>query len=290
MNNITAVVVTFNRPEELKMVVQALLEQTVKPTSIIVIDNAGPLPAQDVLNPHPIVKICRLNENTGGAGGFSQGILEALKSDSDWIWLMDDDAIPRGDALEKLIDVKNISSNNIGALCGCVYEYDEIAVAHRRNINFLFGLEWSLPVSKYSHPEEIQTGSFVGFFLRASVAKIVGLPNADYFLAYDDTEYSLRMKKFGFHLKLVPESKIDHLRPQGSRLRHGEFANKHFYNVRNRIITMRQYCSWQLGAVCWATFIGVALWLKSERCFAAKNRNLFIKSVVDGWTGKLGKI
>jgi rhamnopyranosyl-N-acetylglucosaminyl-diphospho-decaprenol beta-1,3/1,4-galactofuranosyltransferase len=290
MNNITAVVVTFNRPEELRMVVKALLQQTVQPTSIIVIDNAGPLPAQEILDPHPILKICRLTENTGGAGGFSQGIEEALKSNSDWIWLMDDDAIPREDALEKLMDVEGASADNVGALCGCVYEYDEIAIAHRRNINFLFGLERSLPVSKYCHPEEIQTGSFVGFFLRASVARTVGLPNVDYFLAYDDTEYSLRMKKFGFHLMLVPESKIDHLRPKGSRLRHGEFANKHFYNVRNRIVTMRQYCIWRLGAVFWATLIGIALWLRTEKCFSVKNRNLFIKSVLDGWAGKLGKI
>jgi rhamnopyranosyl-N-acetylglucosaminyl-diphospho-decaprenol beta-1,3/1,4-galactofuranosyltransferase len=290
MNNITAVVVTFNRPEELRLVIKALLEQTVQLTSIIVIDNAGPLPAQDVLDPHPVLKICRLAENTGGAGGFSQGIEEALKSDSDWIWLMDDDAIPREDALEKLMDVKSASADNVGVLCSCVYEYDEIAITHRRNINFLFGLEWSLPVSKYTHPKEIQTGSFVGFFLKASVARTIGLPNVDYFLAYDDTEYSLRIQKFGFYLMLVPDSKIVHLRPKGSRLRHGEFANKHFYNVRNRIITMRQYCIWRLGAVFWATLIGIALWLRTEKCFAVKNRNLFIKSVLDGWAGKLGKI
>lgn len=290
MNKVAAVVVTFNRPKELKLVVQALLNQTVKPSSIIVIDNAGPLPATDVLEPHPNLKIIRLNENTGGAGGFSQGISEALKLDTDWIWLMDDDAIPRVDALEKLIDATKTSEENIGALCGCVYEYDAIATAHRRNINFLFGFESSLPVSAYKSDIAIQTGSFVGFFLKAIVPKKIGLPNTDYFLAYDDTEYSLRIKKNGWHLKLVPESKIDHLRPQGSRLRHGEFSQKHFYNIRNRLITMRDYCTWPLVALIWASCVGVAIWLRTDNCFREKNRNLFVMAILDGWAGKLGKL
>lgn len=290
MNKVAAVVVTFNRPKELKLVVLALLNQTVKPNSIIVIDNAGPLPAIDVLEPHPNLKIIRLKENTGGAGGFSQGISEALNLDTDWIWLMDDDAIPRVDALEKLIDATKTSEENIGALCGCVYEYDRIATAHRRNINFLFGFESSLPVSEYKADVEIQTGSFVGFFVRSVVAKTIGLPNADYFLAYDDTEYSLRIQKNGWHLKLVPGSKIDHLRPQGSRLRHGEFSQKHFYNVRNRLITMRNFCTWPLVALIWASCIGVVIWLRTEKRFSKKNRNLFFNAILDGWAGKLGKL
>jgi GT2 family glycosyltransferase len=290
MNKVAAVVVTFNRPKELKLVVQALLNQTVKPSSIIVIDNAGPLPAIDVLEPHPNLKIIRLNENTGGAGGFSQGISEALKLDTDWIWLMDDDAIPRVDDLEKLIVATKTSEENIGALCGCVYEYDLIATAHRRNINFLFGFESSLPVSAYKSDIAIQTGSFVGFFLKAIVPKKIGLPNTDYFLAYDDTEYSLRIQKNGWHINLVPDSKIDHLRPQGSRLRHGEFSQKHFYNIRNRLITMRDYCTWPLVALIWASCVGVAIWLRTDKRFSEKNRNLFVMAILDGWAGKLGKL
>ena len=290
MPNVTAVVVTFNRPKELQMVVEALSSQSVTPTSILVIDNAGPLPAQEVLAPHPTLSICRLAENTGGAGGFAHGINEALKGGAEWIWLMDDDAIPRQKALEFLLSEASVSDDRIGALCCTVYEYGEIALAHRRKINYLFGLERAVPKAEYREPLEIQTGSFVGFLVRGSAARTVGLPNVDYFLAYDDTEYSMRLQRAGWHLKLVPDSAIDHLRPQGSRLRHGQFSQKHFYNVRNRIVTMRQYCVWPTMASIWATLVGSVIWLKSENPFKACNRELFFKSVSDGFAGRLGKL
>lgn len=290
MANVTAVVVTFNRPKELQMVVEALLNQSVVPTSILVVDNAGPNPAQNVLAPHPILSISRLSQNTGGAGGFAHGINEALKGKADWIWLMDDDAIPRKNALKSLLDEVSVSDDKTGALCGSVYEYGDIALAHRRKINYLFGFEHQLPKSAYQSVVEIQTGSFVGFFARATAAREVGLPDVDYFLAYDDTEYSMRLQKHGWHLKLVPGSEIDHLRPQGSRLRHGEFTLKHFYNVRNRIATMRKYCVWTTVASAWATLIGLVIWFRSEKCFSEASRRLFVKALLDGWAGRLGKI
>lgn len=290
MPKVTAVVVTFNRPKELQMVVEALLSQTVPPNSIVVIDNAGPLPAKDILDPQPILQVCRLNENTGGAGGFAHGLKKALKGDADWIWLMDDDAIPRKNALEALLNEASISDDRTGALCGTVYEYGDVAVAHRRKINYLFGLERCVPKAAYRSVTEIQTGSFVGFFVRSSAARDVGLPNVDYFLAYDDTEYSMRLQKNGWHLKLVPCSEIDHLRPQGSRLRQGQFTQKHFYNVRNRIATMRQYCAWPMIASIWAALVGCVIWIKSENQFKAINRRLFFKSVADGFAGRLGKL
>src|SRR5690606_27933775 len=45
----------------------------------------------------------RLPENTGGAGGFHEGVKRAYNDGYDWIWLMDDDAEPLEDALEKLL-------------------------------------------------------------------------------------------------------------------------------------------------------------------------------------------
>src|SRR5579859_6477154 len=100
--NITAVVVTFNRLSLLKECIAGLKRQTVSLQEIIVVNNgssdgtAGWLAGEEGL--HVITQ-----ENLGGAGGQHTGIGRAMEHGADWIWLMDDDAEPYPDALEKLL-------------------------------------------------------------------------------------------------------------------------------------------------------------------------------------------
>ena len=289
-SNVASVVVTYSRPEELKLVVRSLLSQVAPPRVILVIDNASPKPAREVLVDFPSVEVIRSDENTGGAGGFALGLQAALLRGVDWVWLMDDDAIPEAGALDALLDASSKLSNDVGALCSSVYEYGKIALAHRRSFNYRFGIERVLPLNKYSDVCEIDTGSFVGFFVRATAAQEVGLPDKSFFLAYDDTEYSLRLKKHGWKLSLVPLSKIEHLRPQGSRLRHGTFSSKHFYNVRNRIYVLRQYCYWRGMGTFLGVLIGFAMWISSVKFWKFGNSRLFYRSIRDGCGGKLGKL
>ena len=68
---ITAVVVTHNRPDELRLVIRALQAQTFPLARVLVVDNASPLPAVDVLAGFSDVEIIRNDNNTGGAGGFA---------------------------------------------------------------------------------------------------------------------------------------------------------------------------------------------------------------------------
>ena len=44
----------------------------------------------------------RMHENTGGSGGFYEGIKRAFEQGYDWLWLMDNDSEPQKDALKKL--------------------------------------------------------------------------------------------------------------------------------------------------------------------------------------------
>lgn len=290
ISNVAAVIVTYSRPDELKLVIDSLLSQSVTPRVILVIDNASPKPAREVLADYPSVEVIRSAENTGGAGGFAWGLQEALTRGVDWVWMMDDDAIPAPGSLEALVRAGDSMPSTVGALCCSVYEYGTIALAHRRFFNLNFGIEKVLPFSHYSSATEIDTGSFVGFFVRAAAALQVGLPEASFFLAYDDTEYSLRLKKYSWKIWLIPSSKIEHLRPQGSRLRHGSFAMKHFYNVRNRLYVLRQYCKWPIIAALWGTLIGFFLWLNSSQFWKRANIQLFCRALKDGYTGKLGKM
>ncbi|MGC9001313.1 MAG: hypothetical protein ACP5J2_10155, partial [Caldisericum sp.] len=41
----------------------------------------------------------RMHENTGGAGGFHEGVKRAYERGYDWLWLMDDNTIPTNEVL-----------------------------------------------------------------------------------------------------------------------------------------------------------------------------------------------
>uniref|UniRef100_UPI001033D924 glycosyltransferase n=1 Tax=Klebsiella pneumoniae TaxID=573 RepID=UPI001033D924 len=93
---VAAVVVTYNRVELLKRAIDALLAQSVELEYIVVVNNNSSDATKDYLDSNQNKKIMpiHLSTNTGGAGGFSAGISFAHGLGVDYIWIMDDDAIP----------------------------------------------------------------------------------------------------------------------------------------------------------------------------------------------------
>lgn len=239
---VVCVVVTHDRPALLSQVLDALGNQTLRPQTVLVIDNASNEKTRQLLARRNDVTTFRLETNTGGAGGFAAGIRQALILNADWIWLLDDDAIPRPDALEILVGELERTSGNVGALGSSVVEFGNLALQHRRY--FCSDTLREQPVLPEAYTEsavEIDTASFVGFLLNGQAARQVGLPNSDFFLAYDDTEYSLRLGRAGWSLWLVPSSVVEHKRTLEGRLRNGPFSIKHYYNLRNRLAVFRHY-------------------------------------------------
>lgn len=288
---IIAVVVTYNRADYLKLCVYSLIAQTIPPELILVVDNASDEPVDGFFSDLPSVHVIRNDVNLGGSAGFSIGLSCAISLNCDWAWLMDDDAIPEPNALECLVDSISLGRSNVGAFCSIVYEFERIAVRHRRNFDRFFGLEWS--ITGYSDNKsitQVDLASFVGFLVSSEAVRDVGYPNDDFFLAYDDSEYSLRLMRAGWKIFLVPSSVINHLRSVGSRMRGTVFGPKHYYNIRNRLYVVRQYCVFTALASLIAVFTGLIIWFFSRDFFKFKSVRLLFLAISDGLGGKLGKL
>jgi rhamnopyranosyl-N-acetylglucosaminyl-diphospho-decaprenol beta-1,3/1,4-galactofuranosyltransferase len=155
------------------------------------------------------VRYERRDENTGGAGGYREGVRLLQETGCDWLWLMDDDAEPRWDALEKLL-----TAPVSGSRCSAVVHPDgAIDLQHRCSLGRFIV---PLPESAYEPGsyERVDCASFVGLLMDAAASRRAGLPVAEFFIGYDDAEYSLRLRRHG-EIVLVPEAELLHKVPIG---------------------------------------------------------------------------
>ncbi|WP_227992883.1 glycosyltransferase family 2 protein [Pseudactinotalea sp. HY160] len=230
-----AVVVTYNRAELLAACLDGLAAQTRPLEAIVVIDNASTDGSGDVARAHPIgADVHTLQTNLGGAGGFSAGLAWALEHhDPDWIWLMDDDTIPRPGAHGALIDAADAHPRDLAVLSStAVWTDGRIHPMNRSRVRMgSNAVERGDAAAVDSHP--IRTASFVAILLSADHCRRAGLPYADYFIWGDDTEYSGRLLRQGRGIQ-VHDSIVEH-RTVAFASWQTDPGPRFYYDVRNKL-------------------------------------------------------
>ena len=294
-SKISVVIVTYNRLEDLKITLKKYEAQKLKPTSLIVVDNASGDGTYEFVEEWKNYSGCfkRLaihsEKNIGGAGGFSMGIEEAMKSDCDFIFLSDDDAIPNEDVLEKLLAQYDqmSSKDNIAALCTRVNDQYGISYVHRSMVRKgLFSIR-RIPTQEkdYENPcFDVDLLTFVGALLKRSTVEKIGLPLTEYFIHEDDAEYSTRMREIG-RIVCVTDSVMTH--PFGGN------ETKHwieYYTTRNYVNYIGRHYPRR-----YQIYVEIEKYIKKCSLFAAvikhrsKNYRTMNKiAIKDGRVGNLG--
>ncbi len=116
--HVCAIMVTYNRLKVLQRSLKHILDQTVRPSLIVIIDNNSDDGTADYLASlarDPNIHWIRLNENTGPAGGIARGMAYGLEQHCfDYFWVLDDDTFYAAHALEELLS--HISSSQFDML------------------------------------------------------------------------------------------------------------------------------------------------------------------------------
>lgn len=231
---VVAVVVTWNRRELLGESLRATLSQTIPPTGIVVVDNASTdgtaamLQEQfgglDVLTP---------STNIGGAGGFALGIQRALRGRCAWLWLLDDDTVPRHSALAELLGARD-AYDGVPALVASrvVWTDGRDHPMNTPRVKPLVGRA-ELAAAGSARCVPIRSASFVSVLVDAGRVRQRGLPIADYFLWNDDFEFTTRLARGGRAL-YCPASVVVHKTSEfGST--DADPGERFYYEVRNKV-------------------------------------------------------
>lgn len=246
MTTIGAVIVTYNRLEKLKKALAAYASQTVQPQYILVVNNHSSDGTEEYLDQWTkessgyLRWAVHLEENTGGSGGFYAGLEKALNMPSDWIWLGDDDAYPEPDCFQKAVQfLENTPFPKAAAVCGKVITNGHIDTWHRRSLTRKFGFlyERQIPAGQYTQPFEINFLSYVGSLLNREALQAAGLPERDFFIAYDDSEHSIRLNQRG-KIICLPDIAVWH---DTTEPIDGKRSWKRYYSMRNKLYSYKKH-------------------------------------------------
>ena len=208
MKKIAAVVVTYNRKELLCECLDAVLAQKKIAPDILIIDNHSTDGTKetvaDYMSGNDRIHYFDTGSNLGGAGGFQYGIRKGVELGYDYLWLMDDDCIPRPGALAALL--KHEPKGPCGFLTSKVLWKDGSIC--KMNVQ---RAELTKNVSNFSkgQVQPVVMASFVSLLLRTDVVRELGLPIKEFFIWTDDWEFTRRISR-KYPCYLVTDSVVMH--------------------------------------------------------------------------------
>jgi rhamnopyranosyl-N-acetylglucosaminyl-diphospho-decaprenol beta-1,3/1,4-galactofuranosyltransferase len=219
------------------------------PEAVFVVDNASTDHTREVLaaadrTALPGLTVIRSGENLGGAGGFHLGVKVAVERGYDRLWLMDDDVVPAPDCLTRLLEAEGscliaVREDLTGALVEkAAIRFDlrnPLAIRPKTaSIDSTYPSRAAMPATV-----EVENVAFEGFLVRREVIDAVGLPDASYFIFYDDVDFAIRARRAGFPIRAVRDAVL--VRQLSFDQQHDLAGWKGYYMYRNLFVVHLRY-------------------------------------------------
>lgn len=176
------------------------------------------------------------DENSGFAGGNNVALEYIINyAQTDYILLLNNDTIVEPDFIEQL-KRKFLEYPDTGFVGIRHYYYDD-----RTSLQTIGGGLVDSTHGEAMALHELDRGEFdfiTGscIFMSLDVLKTVGVLSEDYFLYWEDVDYSKRAIDAGYKLRVADQGCIYH--KEGASLKS---ANRYYYHTRNRIRYMKKF-------------------------------------------------
>jgi GT2 family glycosyltransferase len=193
-----------------------------------------------------------MDSNLGGAGGFHEGFKTVMENyDFDYLWIMDDDVIPKTDSLQNLLsDSKFLEDKdeNFSYLASSVFGNN----MEMMNVPLIL----TAPDNEGDYPNwnkyldnglvKIESATFVSLLIKKDAIATVGLPIKKFFIWGDDSEYTQRLNKEYGSGYLSGKSHVLHKRVLTKIVSIWQEENesrvkKFFYSFRNNLLITSHY-------------------------------------------------
>jgi len=231
---------------------------------ILVVDNGSTDDSVERLNfgaapKFPKFLLLQNEKNLGFVGGNNIGIKYTLEQGTDYVLLLNNDTMVSPDFLQKLVEVGE-QDEQFGILGPKIYFWspafrqrigpDSKIWSAGGQVNWLYNKGTmrgygQIDKGQYDQPSIQETEYLTGccLLIKRPVIEEIGLMPGDYFLYYEDVDWSLRAQRAGFKCIFVPSAKIWHKGSKSSV----EFSPSYiYYHIRNGLILARRFAPWYI--------------------------------------------
>jgi GT2 family glycosyltransferase len=266
--NWAACIVYYQDQVSLNNLLKSLSNQTLPPTAVFIADNNSSQQINLTTLPF-LVKVIRLDENKGFAGGANVALKEAINSNFTNLMLLSQDVLLENDSAQKLIT--QLDTSNGIVFPTMINRKTNSVFSKGGNISKFFG---SIKLSTKDVPKNLDwaDGSCLAF--TSEIFKSTNGLNERFFMYFEDVDFCLQAKSKGF--KLTHVSTIASQTPNGP---------SPLLRSRNSVLLARRTgSSLFMSSVTKRNILGAISLLARFRFNDSANR---LKGISQGWKMKI---
>jgi len=259
MRNVFVSIINFNGRENTLACLDSIKKTNISDfkLNIVVIDNGSK--EKDYLGSIPL-KIIVKEKNLGFTGGHNVGINYALSKNADYVLVLNNDVIVDPNLISQLIKTldKNsryaVASPKIYFAPGFEYHKDGYKQSEKGNVIWYAGgqMDWENVIARHRGVDEVDKGQYqqmeetdfatgACFLINREMLERVGFFDDKYFLYYEDSDLSQRIRRAGYKIIYAPDAVLWHRNAaaaggSGSPL-------QDYYISRNRLLFGLRYAS-----------------------------------------------
>lgn len=241
---VSIITINYNQPEVTLELLDSIQKQDYRDLEVIVVDNGSNIdPSYVIKSRYPEAIVIRSDENLGFAGGNNLGITYA--SGDYYFFVNNDTEIPKG-TIESLVETLNTNAD-AGIVCPVLYYHSQpyvVQYAGYTPVNFLTGRNRAIGyMSKLPLAQRVEETSYAhgaAMMVRKEAVDKAGMMPENYFLYYEELDWTTRIKESGYHVYVNRGCAVFHKESMSV----GKLSTlKTYFQTRNRILFMRRNVS-----------------------------------------------
>ena len=244
---VAVIIVNWKKYDITSSCIESILNSTNCNFKIILVDNESDNKKVKNFKYRNEIEIIQNKKNEGFSKANNIGIDYALKNNYDYTLLINNDTIVEKNLIEVLLKTAQVKSFLVVQPLILNYNGKEIWNAGGR-INYFFGnfiTRKKLGNSLNSSHELTEWFTGCCCLFKTKIFKDIGKLDERFFAYYEDVDFSLRLKKYGYKIGFTSKTQIYH-HESFSSISNNSKGGKlspyvHYLNIRNHILILKKH-------------------------------------------------
>lgn len=241
---VVIIIVNWNGGTDTLACLESLRKIDYPCAELLVIDNGSTDDSVcQIRRAFPQVNLIETGSNLGYVGGNNIGLEYALGAGADYALLLNNDTEAAPDFLTRLVEAAE-ADPQVGMAGPSLYYFDLPktfwsaggAIDWKRGKTSMVGINQHDEGQFGSQPREMDFVTGCAILIRMSAVKEAGMLDPRFFVYYEETEWCVRVKRYGYKILFVPQSRVWH---KISPVAREASPMVHYYMTRNRLLFLK---------------------------------------------------